>query len=90
MSTLGQRLATATEFGYAITGLVAIVAVLTGQRWSRPALWLWTGLLTVTAGLAPVVWGGAGVLPAITAGVATGLIVWGIVWLATRQLAGIL
>jgi hypothetical protein len=38
MSTLGQRLATATEFGYAITGLVAIVAVLTGQRWSRPAL----------------------------------------------------
>ena len=60
VSTTGQRVATVTQFGYALTGVAVAGALLAGLRWARAVLWLWAVFLTVTGGLAPIVWGGAG------------------------------
>ncbi|HJQ86508.1 MAG TPA: hypothetical protein VJ820_03480 [Propionibacteriaceae bacterium] len=60
MSTTGQQVATVTQSGYALTGVVAAGALLAGRLWASAVLWLWAVFLTVTGGLAPMVWGGAG------------------------------
>src|SRR2546422_5338845 len=69
VNSVGQKAATATQFGYALVGLVAAGALLTGRSWARQALWLWAGLITITGAMAPVVWGGAGVATGLAAGV---------------------
>lgn len=83
--TLGQQLATATQFGYALVGLVAAGALLTRRSWGRRLLWLWAGLITLTGGMAPVVWGGSGLAAGFVAGVASGAIAGFVVWLASQQ-----
>lgn len=59
-STLDQQAATATQFGYALAGLLAAAGLLGRRAWAWAALWVWAGLITLTCGMAPVVWGGAG------------------------------
>ena len=86
-ATLGQQLATVAQFGYAIAGIVAAAALFMRLGWTRTALWVWAGLLTLTGGTAPVVWGGAGALAGISALLVTGLIAWFVIWLATRRRA---
>jgi len=85
-STLGQRAATATQFGYALAGLLAAAGLLGRRGWARATLWLWAGLITLTCGMAPVVWGGAGLLPGLAAVVAGGSIAALVLWLANRDL----
>ncbi len=83
--TSGQQIATATQFGYAILGIVAAGALLTRRGWAQTTLWLWAGLITITGGLAPVVWGGAGVGAGLAAGVVSAAIGGFVIWLAGRS-----
>src|SRR5688500_16057573 len=53
ITTTGQEVATVTQFGYALTGVLAAGALLAGRPWASAVLWLWAVFLTVTAGLAP-------------------------------------
>jgi hypothetical protein len=83
--TQGQRIAIVTQFGYALVGMVAAVAVVTRRSWARASLWLWAGLVTVTGGMAPMVWGGTGIGPALVAAAATAAIAALVLWLITRR-----
>ena len=85
--TTGQRIATATEFGNAVAGVVATGALWLRHRRARPVLWIWAGLITATGGMAPMVWGGAGPIAGLAAGVASALIAGLVMLLATRRRA---
>jgi hypothetical protein len=84
-TTTGQRVATFTQFGYALTGFAAAAGLVTRRAWAPTALWLWAVLITLTGGLAPVVWGGSGPGTGLAAGATTAAIAGLVVWLATRQ-----
>jgi hypothetical protein len=83
--TLGQRVATAAQFGYALNGLLAAGALLGHRSWAPRPLWFWAALVTLTGGMAPVVWAGAGLGAGLAAGAATGATAGFVVWLATRR-----
>jgi hypothetical protein len=85
--TTGQRLASMTEALYGLLGLVAGVGLVTRRTWTVPVVVAWAVSVTITAGLAPVVWGGAGIRAGVAAAAATTLIVLGVIWLARRALA---
>ena len=87
IGTTGQQVATVTQFGYALTGVVAGGALLAGLRWASAVLWLWAVLLTVTGGLAPVVWGGSGPSAGLAAAATSAAIAALVAWLATRRRA---
>jgi hypothetical protein len=72
--TVGQQGATAAQFGYALTGLLAAGALLGRRSWANRPLWLWAGLVTLTGGMAPVVWGEAGLGAGLVAGAASAAI----------------
>lgn len=82
--TIGQRVATATQFGYALAGALAAGAVAGRRAWALAVVWLWAGLITLTAGLAPVVWGGAPPTAGLAAGAMIGAVAALVVWLTTR------
>lgn len=83
-ATLGQQAATATQFGYALAGLLAAAALLGRRAWARGPMWVWAGLITLTGGMAPVVWGGAGLIVGLVAAVACAGIAACVLWLASR------
>jgi hypothetical protein len=85
--TPGQRLASVTELLYGVLGLVGGAALLTRRSWTVPVILGWAASVTATAGLAPIVWGGQGLVAGLAAAGATALIAWGIVWLTRRALA---
>jgi len=85
--TAGQRLASVTEALYGLLGLVAGVGLVTRRTWTVPVVIAWAVSVTMTAGLAPVVWGGAGLWAGVAAAAATALIASGVIWLARRALA---
>jgi hypothetical protein len=87
MGTTGQQVATVTQFGYALTGVVAAGALLAGLPWARAVLWLWAVFVTVTGGLAPMVWGGAGPSAGLAAAATSAAIAALVAWLATRRRA---
>jgi hypothetical protein len=87
-ATTGQRVATALQLGYGGFGLVAAIALLAGGPRMRLFLAPWALCVVATAGLAPVVWGGAGWWAGALAAALTALIAWGVVWLAGRSFAG--
>lgn len=82
--TTGQWITTCTQVGYAVAGPVAAGALLLGRSWYRAPLWIWAACITATAGLAPVVWGGAGLTAAFAAGAASAVIAAVVVLLAYR------
>ena len=87
-STLGQQLDTAAQFGYALAGLVAAAALLRRRSWARGPLWLWAGPITLTGGMAPLVWGGTGIIVGLAAAVLCAGIAALVLWLATWRKAG--
>jgi hypothetical protein len=84
-ATIGQWICTWTQWGYAVTGLVATAGLLMRRSWHRTALWIWAVCITVTGGLAAVVWGGSGPLAGLAAGLATAATAWVIILLVTRM-----
>ena len=79
-ATAGQRIAASTQAAYIVLGLIAGVSALVQRRWLGTLLALWLLMITITAALAPVVWGGApwpvGILSGLAGGVVGGLIAW--------------
>ena len=84
-TTLGQRADVAAQFGYALAGLLAAAALLGRRAWARGALWLWAGLVVLTGGMAPVVWGEAGLIVGLVAALACAGIAASVFWLARRE-----
>ena len=75
-----RGLAVVMQSLYALLGLVGFFVVLFKFRWAVWVLALWAVAASGTAGLASVVWGGAGVASGLAAAggavLFTGLIVW--------------
>ena len=76
----GQRAATITHAAYCILGVLAALAALWRRRALGMLLVLWLLTVTVTAGLAPVVWGGQAWLVGVVSGVAGGAFAALIAW----------
>jgi hypothetical protein len=83
--TIGQQVATVTQYGYALAGAVGAAALVARQAWGAGFVWLWAGLVTLTGGLAPIVWAGSALVPGLVAGVACGAVAAIVVWLTTRR-----
>jgi hypothetical protein len=83
-ATAGQWTCTWTQWAYAGAGLAAAVGLVMGRSWARTALWIWALFITVTGGLAPVVWAGSPPLVGLAAGLAAAAIA-GIVLLLINQ-----
>ena len=81
ITTAWQRVAAIAELLYGVAAIAAIWALVERMSWLRIALVVWIAGTTITAGLAPVVWGdanwSAGVASGASAAVATVLIAWG-------------
>ena len=82
-ATLGQRIQTGTQFVFGALAVAVLATLVARRRWARPALLAWGAMLSSSAALATVAWGGTGVLPAVAAFVATALIAWITFWAVT-------
>ena len=73
-ATAGQWTCTWTQWAYAVAGFVAAAGITMGKSWARVPLWIWAACVTVTGGLAPVVWGGSPLPVGVAAGLAAAAI----------------
>jgi hypothetical protein len=80
--TLGQQAHTAIQLAAAVAGMAAAVGLWAQRRWTHLPLLMWAILITLTGGLAPVIWGGAGWAAGLRAGAASAAIAGVVVWLA--------
>jgi len=69
-----QHVATIIEVSYGVLGILGAIAVILHKPWARPAILAWAVLITVTACLAPHVWGGSSIPMALLSGVLGALI----------------
>ena len=76
----GQRVCAASQILSGIAAITCLIALFAHPRWLRLAFVAWAGLLTVTGGLAPVVWGGTPVWQGILAGAITALVATLVCW----------
>lgn len=81
-----QRLAAFIETGYGISGLVSAAALWFGHPKTMVPVWVWALLITLTGGLAPVVWGAAPVKIGLWSALASGIVALLVTWLASRAL----
>ena len=79
-ATLGQRLQTAMQLVFGALAVAVLGALVTRRRWTRLLLLAWAAALTIGGGVAPIVWGGSGLLPALAAAVAIALLAWLTLW----------
>jgi cell division protein FtsW (lipid II flippase) len=84
-ATTGQWTYTWTQWAYGVAGIVAAAALLMRRSWHRPVLWIWVVFITITGGLAPVVWGGSPPMVGLAAGLASAAIA-GVVILLVHQM----
>jgi len=69
-----QRLAAWTELLYGVAALASLVALASRLRWTVALLIVWAALVTITAALAPVVWGGASSAAGAESGAAAAIV----------------
>jgi hypothetical protein len=69
-----QHAATIVEVSYGLIGLLGTIAVIMRAPWARQAILAWAVLITLTAGLAPRVWGGSSLLMSLVSAVFGALI----------------
>jgi len=82
-ATLGQRIQTGTQFIFGALAVAVLGTLVARRRWARPALLAWGAVLSSSAALATVAWGGTGLLPAVAAFVATVVIALVTFWAVT-------
>lgn len=87
-ATQGQRVAALTQMLYGVFAVAALIAMPLRPRFVLPILVLWGAALTVTGGLAPVVYGETGILVGVMAGVSVALVVVLVVWGWRKHSAG--
>lgn len=80
-ATPGQWVCAASQILSGIAAIPCLVALFSHPAWLRLAFVVWAVLLTVTGGMAPVVWGGTpvwqGILAAGITAVGAALVCWG-------------
>ena len=82
--TGAQKLATLTEVGYGILGLIGALTVHLAWPGTRVLLSIWAACLGITVGLAPVVWGGSPAWTGVLAGLGAGLFGVAVIWMSKR------
>lgn len=87
--TTGQIAQTFTQLGFGVFALLSLVTTFWGRRWNSLMLAGWTVSVTLAAGLATVVWGGASLLIGVASGAVTFLIGFGTAWLLRVGARGI-
>lgn len=70
----GQRVCAASQMLSGAAAIACLIALFAHPAWLRLAFAIWAVLLTVTGGMAPVVWGGTPVWQGILAGGITALV----------------
>jgi hypothetical protein len=80
-----ERVAAASQLAYGGLAVATLVALPIMRRWVLPLLLLWGAALTLTGGLAPVVWGEQGALVGVLGGLCTAGIVALVVWACRRH-----
>ena len=83
--TPGMRVATVTQLLYGICSVVALLALATKRRWALWPVVGWAAAVIATAGLAPVVYGGAPVRTGVLSGVAAALLLGLVIWAWRRS-----
>jgi len=83
----GQTVATVTQAGYGIFGLLVGVAAIWRPRRVSPWLWLWALCVIATGSLAPVVWGDASWTAGVLGGLATAILVALLTWWLVAAIA---
>jgi len=78
-----ERVAAAIQLLYGALAAATLLASALARRWVLPLLLAWGAALTVTGGLAPVVWGEQGALVGVLGGLCTAAIV-ALAFLAAR------
>lgn len=76
----GQRACSASQILSGLAAVLCVIAVFSHPAWLRLAFTVWAVLLTVTGGMAPVVWGGTPVWQGILAGAITALVAALVCW----------
>lgn len=80
-ATLAQRIAATTHITYGIAAITGVIGLLMRLPWAKWALWIWAVSATITATMAPIVWGGAGWMAALLSGAAAIVVCLLIAWL---------
>ena len=75
-----ERVGVASQLTYGVFGAATLFASAIARRWMIPILLVWGVALTITGGLAPVVWGEQGALVGIVGGLSTAGVVALAVW----------
>jgi hypothetical protein len=83
-TSVGLMVQTIAQLAYGLLGLVAGILLIRKRRLPKFLEWSWPLTMAIAAGMAPVVWGGTGILPGVTSGVAGLLLGVGIIWLARK------
>jgi hypothetical protein len=87
-TSTAQRIATIAEAGYGLFALLSAVALWMGHRSTMALAYVWAVLLTIAAGMAPVVWGGTGLGIGVAALAVIGAIAVGMVQIVQKALRG--
>ena len=78
----GQKLATAAEVGYVLAAAAALAGIAARRTWTRPVLWVWAGFTAVTAMLAAMFWGEAGLFAGLAGAAGCAAVCAGVIALA--------
>ena len=81
-----EILPTASELLYGIAAVGALVALASRHRSAQYLLILWAVLVSITAALAPPVWGGSSAVVGAESGVAAALLIGLVLWGWNRTL----
>ena len=89
LQSLAQRIQTAAQFAYGLFGLLTVASIFRTGRFARVVQVSWLVTITVAAGMAPVVWGGATLGAGLVAGLAALLFGLLILWLLRAGARGL-
>jgi len=80
----GLIIQTIAQLLYGTISVAAVIILLRERKLPKILEWSWAITMAVAAGMAPVVWGGAGIGAGIASGIAGILLGLGMIWLARR------
>jgi uncharacterized membrane protein len=81
----GQKLATIAQAAYVVAAAAGLAGIAARRTWARPALWIWAGFTTVTALLAAMFWGEAGLFAGFAGAAACAALCVGVIALALSR-----
>jgi hypothetical protein len=79
--TTGEMAQTITQFAYGLSALLSVVTAFRGRRWAPAIHACWVVSVSLSAGLASVVWGGTPVATGVLSAGAAMLVALAITWL---------